>query len=173
MYEEGTDEGRRIWTIPKVGPQFRDPPRTTGRTRPSRQTPQGGLGRRDYAPGRGLTRMEQASKNPMPIRNLLRKWIIGEPLNAPEPEQVQRASPQLKGKAGLVLDSLKAIHESIEDSQAMQGYEGTPLQVEQIYWEVWGVLARNPDLTTTEEVMDQWMDDCIGGMHLNWEDPVT
>jgi hypothetical protein len=117
--------------------------------------------------------MEQASKNPMPIRNLLRKWIIGEPLNAPEPEEVQRASPQLKGKAGLVLDSLKAIHESIEDSQAMQGYEGTPLQVEQIYWEVWGVLARNPDLTTTEEVMDQWMDDCIGGMHLNWEDPVT
>jgi hypothetical protein len=71
------------------------------------------------------------------------------------------------------LETLLAIHESIEDSQAMQGYEGLPLQVEQIYWEVWGVLARNPDLTTTEEVMDQWMDDCIGGMHLNWEDPVT
>jgi hypothetical protein len=104
MYEEGTDEGRRVWTIPKMGPQFRDPSRTTGRARPTRQTPQGGLGRRDYAPGRGLTRMEQASKKPMPIRNLLRKWIVGEPHNAPQPEEVQRASPQLKGKAGLVLD---------------------------------------------------------------------
>ena len=109
----------------------------------------------------------------MPIRNLLRKWIIGEPLNEPEPEEVRKATPQLKGKAGLVLETLLAIHESIEDSQAMQGYEGLPLQVEQIYWEVWGVLARNPDLATTEEVMDQWMDDCVDGRHLNWEDPVT
>lgn len=55
----------------------------------------------------------------------------------------------------------------------MQGYEGLPLQVEQIYWEVWGVLARNPDLTNAEEVLDQWMEDCIEGKHLNWEDPVT
>jgi len=102
----------------------------------------------------------------MPIRNLLRKWIIGEPLNGPEPEEVRKATPQLKGKTGLVLETLLAIHESIEDSQAMfssmQGYEGLPLQVEQIYWEVWGVLSRNPDLKTTEEVMEQWMVDCIG-----------
>jgi len=47
----------------------------------------------------------------MPIRNLLRKWIIGEPLNGPEPEEVRKATPQLKGKAGLVLETLLAIHE--------------------------------------------------------------
>jgi len=110
--------------------------------------------------------MHKKKEKPMPIRNLLRKWIIGEPLNGPEPEEVRKATPQLKGKTGLVLETLLAIHESIEDSQAMfssmQGYEGLPLQVEQIYWEVWGVLSRNPDLKTTEEVMEQWMVDCIG-----------
>jgi hypothetical protein len=109
----------------------------------------------------------------MPVRDFLRRWIIGEPLNNPEPEVVRASANQLRGKTGLVLQSLLLIHESIEDSQAMQGYEGLPLQVEQIYWEVWGVLARNPDLTNAEEVLDQWMEDCIEGRHLNWEEPVT
>jgi len=89
------------------------------------------------------------------------------------PEEIWERSNHLRGKTGLVLQSLLHIHESIEDSQAMQGYEGLPLQVEQIYWEVWGVLARNPDLTNAEEVLDQWMEDCIEGRHLNWEEPVT
>lgn len=109
----------------------------------------------------------------MPVRDFLRRWIIGEPLNNPEPEVVRASANQLRGKTGLVLQSLLLIHESIEDSQAMQGYEGLPLQVEQIYWEVWGVLARNPDLTNAEEVLDQWMEDCIEVRHLNWEEPVT
>ena len=73
----------------------------------------------------------------------------------------------LKGKTSLVLQSLLAIHESIEDSDAMQGYEGLPLQVEQIYWEVWGVLARNPSLTKSEEVVEQWMEDCVEGTDLD------
>jgi hypothetical protein len=113
------------------------------------------------------------TENPMPIRNFLRRWIIDKPRNSPEPQEVRASTNQLRGKTGLVLKSLLLIHESIEDAQAMAGYEGLPLQVEQIYWEVWGVLARNPDLQDPEEVLDQWMEDCIEGKHLNWEDPVT
>ena len=61
-----------------------------------------------------------------------------------------------------MLRSLLAIHESIEDSETIQGYEGLPVQVEEIYWEVWGVLARNPSLKISEEVVEQWMEDCLG-----------
>ena len=107
------------------------------------------------------------TENPMPIRNFLRRWIIGEPLNSPEPEEVRAHTNQLRGKTGLVLQSLLLIHESIEDAEAMAGYEGLPLQVEQIYWEVWGVLARNPVLTDPEEVLDKWMEDCVEGTDLN------
>ena len=89
----------------------------------------------------------------------------------PQPSKNQRKDlypvGPLRGKASLVLQSLLSIHESIEDSDAMQGYEGLPLQVEQIYWEVWGVLARNPSLTRAEEVVEQWMEDCVEGTDLD------
>ena len=89
----------------------------------------------------------------------------------PQPSKNQRKDlypvGPLRGKASLVLQSLLSIHESIEDSDAMQGYEGLPLQVEQIYWEVWGVLARNPYLTKPEEVVEQWMEDCVEGTDLD------
>ena len=80
----------------------------------------------------------------MPIRNFLRRWIIGEPLNSPEPEEVRAHTNQLRGKTGLVLQSLLLIHESIDDAEAMAGYDGLPLQVEQIYWEVWGGPGKEP-----------------------------
>jgi len=75
------------------------------------------------------------------------------------PESVWESCNALRGKTTLVLQSLLHIHESIVDAEAMQGYEGLPLQVEKIYWEVWGVLARNPGLTTSDEVLEVWIDE--------------
>ena len=106
----------------------------------------------------------------MALRDLLRRMLRMKD-QTPQPNKNQRKDHYpvgpLRGKASLVLQSLLAIHESIEDSDAMQGYEGLPLQVEQIYWEVWGVLARNPSLTKPEEVVEQWMEDCVEGTDLD------
>ena len=106
----------------------------------------------------------------MALRDLLRRMLLMKD-QTPQPSKNQRKDlypvGPLRGKASLVLQSLLAIHESIEDSDAMQGYEGLPLQVEQIYWEVWGVLARNPSLTRAEEVVEQWMEDCVEGTDLD------
>ena len=106
----------------------------------------------------------------MALRNLLRRMLRMKD-QTPQPSKNQRKDlypvGPLRGKASLVLQSLLSIHESIEDSDAMQGYEGLPLQVEQIYWEVWGVLARNPSLTRAEEVVEQWMEDCVEGTDLD------
>ena len=106
----------------------------------------------------------------MALRDLLRRMLRMKD-QTPQPSKNQRKDlypvGPLRGKASLVLQSLLAIHESIEDSDAMQGYEGLPLQVEQIYWEVWGVLARNPSLTKPEEVVEQWMEDCVEGTDLD------
>lgn len=115
-------------------------------------------------------------QKPMSIRDLLRKLLQ---MKDPTPQLTKTHRKNLypvrplKGKTSLVIQSLLAIHESIEDSDAMQGYEGLPLQVEQIYWEVWGVLARNPSLTKPEEVVEQWMEDCVEGQDQNWEKPMT
>jgi hypothetical protein len=106
----------------------------------------------------------------MALRNLLRRMLRMKD-QTPQPSKNQRKDlypvGPLRGKASLVLQSLLSIHESIEDSDAMQGYEGLPLQVEQIYWEVWGVLSRNPSLTKPEEVVEQWMEDCVEGTDLD------
>ena len=67
--------------------------------------------------------------------------------------------PKIKGKTELVLKSLLAIHENITDLGAMQGYEGLPEQVEEIYWEVLSLLERKPDLRHPEEVLEEWMED--------------
>lgn len=115
-------------------------------------------------------------QKPMSIRDLLRKLLqMKDPTPQPTKPHRKNLYPvgPLKGKTSLVIQSLLAIHESIEDSEAMQRYEGLPLQVEQIYWEVWGVLARNPSLTKPEEVVEQWMEDCIEGQDQNWEKPMT
>jgi len=116
--------------------------------------------------------MEGSRRKPVSIRTLIRNWLMDEEPSPPAPEPTIKASTpirmpeeiwersnHLRGKTGLVLQSLLHIHESIEDAEAMQGYEGLPLQVEKIYWEVWGVLAKNPDLTTPDEVLEIWIDE--------------
>ena len=71
---------------------------------------------------------------------------------------------QIKGKTNLVLLSLLQIHDRILNSwdviPGAEGYEGKPLQLETLYWQVWGVLARNKFLTTPEEVTDKWIEEC-------------
>lgn len=69
--------------------------------------------------------------------------------------------PNLKGpdQTRLVLSSLLHIHDSIIDAEALQGYEGTPDQIDKMRWEVYGILAKNPEVTTTQEVHDIWLDD--------------
>jgi hypothetical protein len=88
-----------------------------------------------------------------------KQMSIGDPLNNSEPDEVRVSAKQLKGKTGLALKSLLLIHESIEDAEALEGYEATPKQVNTIYWEVWTVLARNPDLNDPKEILEQWMEE--------------
>ena len=108
---------------------------------------------------------------PTALKRNLHHLPMQEPHNPPSHKnQSEGMNPRLKGKTGLVLKALLLIHESIEDSDAMQGYEGLPLQVEQIYWQVWGVLSRHTDLDDPSELMDIWMDECVTPDDLKWED---
>jgi len=104
------------------------------------------------------------------VKDNLRKavlWVLEpdpsrslEP-HRPRPQTKSMGIPDLKGRkqTRLVLASLLLIHDSICDADAWQGYEGTPDQVEKIMWEVYGILAKNPEVTTTEEVHDIWLED--------------
>lgn len=65
----------------------------------------------------------------------------------------------LKGKTTLMLQSLLAIHESIEDADAWQGYDGTPDQLDQIRNEIYGILVMHPLVKESSEVLDLWMED--------------
>ncbi|NBV69589.1 MAG: hypothetical protein EBR69_02610 [Synechococcaceae bacterium WB4_2_0805] len=71
--------------------------------------------------------------------------------------------PTIQGKTGLVLKSLLLIHEKISDANPLEGYEGLPLQVEQIYWEIWDLIDEHQDLETPAEVLEQWMTQCTPG----------
>ena len=42
---------------------------------------------------------------------------------------------------------------------------GTPDQIDEIRWEIYGILARHPEVTDPMEVEDLWMDD-YASMHL-------
>ena len=119
-------------------------------------------------------------ENPMPVRKFLRDqarkavlWALepepGTALPAHTPRAVTR-SPQrtkgmetnpysLKGKTTLMLQSLLRIHESIEDAEAWQGYEGTPDQLDDLRNEIYGILVMNPSVTDPAEVEDLWMED--------------
>jgi hypothetical protein len=129
----------------------------------------------------------------LPLRKLLRKsllWILREPNKTailPEPTlQPASSNPEIKntkavkewtylikkrwdqmptiqGKTGLVLKSLLLIHEKISDANPLEGYEGLPLQVEQIYWEIWDLIDEHQDLETPAEVLEQWMTQCTPG----------
>ena len=74
--------------------------------------------------------------------------------------------PELKGpnKTRLVLASLLHIHDSIVDADIWQGYEATPDQIDKLKWEVSGVLAKYPEVTTAQEVYDIW----LKGMGMGW-----
>jgi hypothetical protein len=87
------------------------------------------------------------------------------PKPTPPKTTTRTISNDLKGKTTLMLRSLLAIHESIEDAEAWQGYEGTPEQIDEIRWEIYGILARNPSVTDPSEVEDLWMED-YASMHL-------
>ena len=80
----------------------------------------------------------------MPVRKFLRDQARKAVLWALEPEpgtalpphrptanrtRTRTLSIDLQGKTTLVLKALLAIHESIQDSEAWQGYEGTPDQI--------------------------------------------
>ena len=121
---------------------------------------------------------------PMAVRKLLKEkarkallWILEKEIpfterteerHTPKPLTIKiqgiqqpREYPDLKGpeKTRLVLASLLHIHDSIVDADAWQGYEGTPDQIDKLRWEVYGILAKNPEVTTTEEVHDIWLED--------------
>ena len=120
----------------------------------------------------------------MPIRKVVKenlrkaiKWAMEAEIPFTEPSKAKhtpkpltikiqgmqqpREYPDLKGpeKTRLVLASLLHIHDSIVDADAWQGYEGTPDQIDKLRWEVYGILAKNPEVTTTEEVHDIWLED--------------
>jgi hypothetical protein len=70
---------------------------------------------------------------------------------------------QYKEKTGLALKSLLLIHETLKDAESLEGYEATPEQVTMIYYGVWAVLTRNPDLIEPEEIQEKWLEDFIDG----------
>ena len=74
--------------------------------------------------------------------------------------------PDLKGpeKTRLVLATLLHIHDSVVDADTWEGYEGTPDQIDKLKWEVYGILAKNPEVTTAQEVYDIW----LKGMGMGW-----
>lgn len=78
----------------------------------------------------------------------------------------------LRTKTRLVLQSMLAIHDSIVDADAWQGYDGTPEQIETLMWEVYGILAKNPFVTDPGEVTEIWIDD-YASMHLVEEQETT
>ena len=60
---------------------------------------------------------------------------------------------------GLALRSLLGIIEGIVDSGAMENWDGSEEQIVLIYEEVKDILMDYPELTTAEEVGDQWMEE--------------
>ena len=114
----------------------------------------------------------------MPVRKFLRDQARKAVLWALEPEPGTALQPHrpttstrttsrtmstnpysLQGKTTLMLKALLGIHESIEDSEAWQGYEGKPDQLDEIRDEIYGILLMHPSVTDPSEVEDLWMED--------------
>ncbi len=124
----------------------------------------------------------------MPLRKVVKenlrkaiKWAMETEIPFTEPANAKQKSkplsirikgthpgdyPELKGpeKTRLVLVSLLHIHDSIVDADTWEGYEGTPDQIDKLKWEVYGVLAKNPEVSTTQEVYNIW----LKGRGLGW-----
>ena len=75
-----------------------------------------------------------------------------------ETQDLKKKYGKLSGKGGLVLHGMLAIHSNIIENEALQGYEGLPLQLERIMWEVYGILALNPNITTADQINEEWME---------------
>ena len=114
------------------------------------------------------------AENPMPVRKFLRDTARKAVLWALEPEPgtalpAHRPTPprsttrtmsnSLKGKTTLMLRSLLAIHQSIEDAEAWQGYEGTPDQLDDLRNQIYGILVMHPSVTNPDEVEEICMED--------------
>ena len=104
--------------------------------------------------------IQWAMETEIPFTEPTRAKHIPKPITPETTSKTMSINPyDLKGKTTLMLKSLLVIHESIEDAEAWQGYEGTPDQLDQIRNEIYGILVMNPSVTTTEEVEDLWMED--------------
>ena len=75
-----------------------------------------------------------------------------------ETTELKKKYGNLSGKGGLVLHGMLRIHSNIMDNEALQGYEGLPLQLERIMWECYGILALNPNIKTADEINEEWME---------------
>lgn len=104
--------------------------------------------------------MGAPTKNPMPSKREI-IWCytkslrdkIWHPTEATGPD---RTEPE---NMGLALRSLLGIVEGIVDSGAIENWDGSEEQVLLIYKEVKDILRGYPELTTSEEVSDQWMEE--------------
>lgn len=75
-----------------------------------------------------------------------------------------RLIPNLKGtdNAGLILESMLLIHKTIIESDAWNGYEGTPDQIEEIMYHCWGILSLlkdNISSITPDIILEKWIKD--------------
>tara|TARA_Y100000401_G_C8321103_1_gene225307 strand:- start:160 stop:429 length:270 start_codon:yes stop_codon:yes gene_type:complete len=75
-----------------------------------------------------------------------------------------RLIPNLKGtdNAGLILESMLLIHKTIIESDAWNGYEGTPDQIEEIMYHCWGILSLlkdNISPITPDIILEKWIKD--------------
>ena len=93
------------------------------------------------------------------------KSILSKQASPPEPktepkgtEELKKRYGRLSGKGGVVLHGMLRIHSNIIENEALQGYEGLPTQLERIMWECYGILALKPDITTAEEINEEWME---------------
>jgi len=133
-------------------------------------------------------------ENPMPVRKFLKDqarkaitWAMETeipftgpiqakhiPKPTPPKTTTRSTSIDLKGKTTLMLRSLLAIHESIEDADAWQGYEGTPDQLDDLRNQIYGILLMNPSVTDPSEVEDIWIEDYAAAelqRELGWVPP--
>ena len=76
-------------------------------------------------------------------------------------------------KTRLVLETLLVAHDAVADSpEAFAGYEGTPENTQRLLQELWEVALANPELTTTEELLEEWQTSLFNPSELG-EEPKT
>ena len=103
------------------------------------------------------------------IRSILQKQPTAPSTPTPdnpiteETKSLKKKYGNLSGKGGIVLHGMLAIHSNIINNEALEGYEGLPLQLERLMWECYGIMAKNPNIKTAEEINEKWMEDYADG----------